>query len=185
MIRICWARGSSLSGLPKLWRGHYPAPPRSVAAPGSSRLRRFGDAVRQGEKEPRSLWIVAILAQVSTSLGSLLHFLHPSERSDEPGHCVGAAATVPRRWRSPCSPVVGPRCVSQRKTNGMDGRTMKRYEVSTLRQLATVSTLVALLLGAAPAWAIVASPYPFEAVQPDGQRVQLHIRGDEHFQWLE
>ncbi|MFN8641614.1 MAG: M6 family metalloprotease domain-containing protein [Candidatus Binatia bacterium] len=48
--------------------------------------------------------------------------------------------------------------------------------------------IAALLLpnaSAGPSWAIMASPHPFEVRQPDGQRVQLHIRGDEHFHWLE
>src|SRR5262249_44851626 len=53
------------------------------------------------------------------------------------------------------------------------------------RGLVTVWTLLVALLVGAQAWAIVASPYPFEAVQPDGHLVQLHIRGDEHFRWLE
>ena len=62
---------------------------------------------------------------------------------------------------------------------------MKRFDVGTVQRLVTASTfLVAALLGT-HAWAIVASPYPFEAVQPDGQPVQLHVRGDEHFHWME
>ena len=62
---------------------------------------------------------------------------------------------------------------------------MRRFDLGTVGRLVTAWTLLVALLLGAQAWAIVASPYPFEAMQPDGQRVQLHIRGDEHFQWME
>jgi len=36
-----------------------------------------------------------------------------------------------------------------------------------------------------PAMAVPAFPEPTEAVQPDGTRFQLHLRGDEYFSWHE
>lgn len=44
---------------------------------------------------------------------------------------------------------------------------------------------LAATLSAPPSWAMTASPHPFEVGQPDGRRVLLHVRGDEHFNWLE
>ena len=46
---------------------------------------------------------------------------------------------------------------------------------------------IALMGALAPqvAQAIPASPLPFEAIQPDGSRITLHVRGDEYFHWYE
>ena len=56
----------------------------------------------------------------------------------------------------------------------------------------TAVVLVAVLLGGLQAavvprvaHAVTASPFAFEAVQPDGTPVSLHIRGDERFNWQE
>jgi M6 family metalloprotease-like protein len=49
-------------------------------------------------------------------------------------------------------------------------------------------TLTFILLLAATAqsvFAAPAAPFPFEEIQPDGTRISLHTRGDEHFSWLE
>jgi M6 family metalloprotease-like protein len=45
--------------------------------------------------------------------------------------------------------------------------------------------LAAATFGAPRSWAMPASPHPFDVQQSDGQRVRLHVRGDEHFNWLE
>jgi M6 family metalloprotease-like protein len=49
--------------------------------------------------------------------------------------------------------------------------------------LAAVVCALALLL-AAPARAIVANPNPITVTQPDGQRLTLHLVGDEHLSWF-
>jgi len=48
----------------------------------------------------------------------------------------------------------------------------------------TIASVV-LILGAPSAWAVPAFPGSFFEVQPDGTRVELRVRGDEHFNWTE
>ncbi|MEO5803380.1 MAG: M6 family metalloprotease domain-containing protein [Verrucomicrobiota bacterium] len=58
---------------------------------------------------------------------------------------------------------------------------------ATTRSNLTVSLVIALvlLMLATRAHAINASPHPVELTQPDGAKITLHIRGDEHFNWHE
>ena len=55
----------------------------------------------------------------------------------------------------------------------------------TPRQIVAVAVVLLSLSLVGDVVAIPASPHPFEVTQPDGSRVTLYIRGDEHFHWLE
>ena len=58
--------------------------------------------------------------------------------------------------------------------------------VRVARPLAIFACTSLLVLGCVPgAFAVVANPDPFEEAQPDGTRVMLRVRGDEHFSWAE
>ena len=54
-------------------------------------------------------------------------------------------------------------------------------------RLARAGILVFLLFTVVipSALAMPAAPFPFQEVQPDGSRITLYVRGDEHFDWLE
>jgi M6 family metalloprotease-like protein len=43
----------------------------------------------------------------------------------------------------------------------------------------------ALCLLGRPAWAVIANPEPSDLTQPDGTRITLRLRGDEHLHWME
>lgn len=47
------------------------------------------------------------------------------------------------------------------------------------------SILILVLLTSNTVFAISAAPFPFAESQPDGTRIMLHTRGDEHFHWME
>ena len=48
-----------------------------------------------------------------------------------------------------------------------------------------VGASAAMLAAGSVAYAMNASPHTIEEVQPDGTRIQLHVRGDERYHWLE
>ena len=48
-----------------------------------------------------------------------------------------------------------------------------------------IGASVVMLAAGSVAYAMNASPHTIEEVQPDGTRIQLHVRGDEHYHWLE
>jgi len=50
----------------------------------------------------------------------------------------------------------------------------------------TISGVIALILASQQAlFGVIASPDPIELEQPDGKKITLYIRGDEHFHWHE
>ena len=54
-----------------------------------------------------------------------------------------------------------------------------------LREGAYIVLLVFIMFASANISAMPAAPFPFSEVQPDGAEIMLHLRGDEHFSWIE
>jgi len=54
-----------------------------------------------------------------------------------------------------------------------------------LRAGALVALFNLLILASSSVFAMPAAPFPHTEAQPDGSEITLHIRGDEHFNWME
>jgi hypothetical protein len=54
-----------------------------------------------------------------------------------------------------------------------------------LRAGACVALFNFFVLASSSIFAMPAAPFPFSETQPDGAEITLHIRGDEHYNWME